>query len=99
MDEAATNSRRVGDERAEARATLVRFQLQLGSDGTVGDIGHAVAAVGEAIESFERLADAEGLARAWHLLCVIDGTAGRTDSASEAAERAVEIAKAAGDAG
>jgi tetratricopeptide (TPR) repeat protein len=42
--------------------------------------------------------DTAGVARAWHLLSVIEGTAGRYDRASEAGQRTVRYATEAGDA-
>jgi tetratricopeptide (TPR) repeat protein len=98
LDGAETASRRDGAERTGARATLVRYQLGLGQTGSVGDGSAAIANIHHTIDAFERAQDSGGLARAWHLLSVIDGTSGRFDRASEAAERVVAIASDVGDA-
>jgi class 3 adenylate cyclase/tetratricopeptide (TPR) repeat protein len=98
LETAAKASASADDERARARAVLVRYQLGLGRTGSVGDPAAAIDTIKGAITAFERAGDTGGLARAWHLLSVIDGTAGRYDRASEAAEQVVAIASAAGDA-
>jgi len=98
LDTASQASERARDERMNARATLVRYQLGLGTSGSVGDTSVAIETINQAIAAFERAVDSGGLARAWHLLSVIDGTSGRYDRASDAAERVVAIASAAGDA-
>ncbi len=88
----------VDDRRVRARAALVRYQLGLGTSGSVGDTKVAIDRIKGAIAEFEQAGDTGGLARAWHLISVIDGTSGRYDRASEAAEQVVAIASAAGDA-
>ena len=98
LDEALTSARAAGEARLEARAMLVTYQLRLGSSGTVGELDAAVSDIRRITTAFEEASDAAGLARAWHLLSVIEGTAGRYDSAAEAGKRAVRHATEAKEA-
>jgi class 3 adenylate cyclase/tetratricopeptide (TPR) repeat protein len=98
LDEAIERAAAVADKRLSARAGLVRYQLMFSVSGSVGDLEAAVAGVREAMTAFEALGDVAGQARAWRLLSVIDGTAGRYDRAADGAEQVVALANRVGDA-
>jgi tetratricopeptide (TPR) repeat protein len=98
LDEALGAARTAGESRLEARASLVSYLLNLGSTGTVGEVEAAAAGIQQIIATFDRARDFAGLARAWHLLSVIEGTAGRYDRAADAGQRAVRFAGEANDA-
>jgi len=97
MVDAAAVAERLGDERLQARTRVgqrrfdfVRSELQ--------DSANALADAMAAIEVLDRAGDAAGLARAWRLVMLIHGTRGAYDEAAEAAEKALEFARASGDA-
>jgi tetratricopeptide (TPR) repeat protein len=79
-----------------ARVALVDYQRRLMTVG-VGDAEKARAAIQTAIERFEEAGDASGLARAWRLAGVIEGTAGRHEVAAEAMRKAITYASDVGD--
>jgi class 3 adenylate cyclase/tetratricopeptide (TPR) repeat protein len=98
LDEARAAARAAEELRLEARADLVAYLLRLGSTGSVGELEDAVAGIKTIADILESAADSSGVARAWHLLSVIEGTAGRYDKASEAGQRTVHYANVADDA-
>jgi class 3 adenylate cyclase/tetratricopeptide (TPR) repeat protein len=98
LDEAGMAARAAEERRLEARADLVGYLLRLGTTGSVGELEAAVAGIRAVADTLESAGDSAGVARAWHLLSVIEGTAGRYDNASEAGQRAVRYAKEADDA-
>jgi tetratricopeptide (TPR) repeat protein len=103
FDEAATSLRdaidsaeRIGDARLRDRARLAERGLELSTSGGAG-IADVVGEAEGAIASFEAAGDEAGLARAWRLLMLVHGTAGRYDQAAVAAEQVARHARAAGD--
>jgi tetratricopeptide (TPR) repeat protein len=97
LDEATTIATSIGNARVAARASLVGFLYKLRTSGSVGEVDAAVAEMQRLIATLETADDAAGLARAWHWLSVIEGTAGRYDRAAEAGQRAVRVATEAND--
>jgi len=98
LDEARDLATAASDARLAGRATLVRYQLMFSVSGSVGEVEPAIAEIRSVMAEFERTADVAGQARAWRLLSVIDGTAGRYDRAADAAARVVALATRVGDA-
>ena len=98
IDEATTSARELGDARLEARAALMGYLHSLASTGSAGDLDTTVGGLHSMIEVFERFGDLGGLARAWHLLGTVEGTAGRYDRTSEAGQRTVQYGREANDA-
>jgi tetratricopeptide (TPR) repeat protein len=103
FDEAATSLRdaidsaeRIGDARLRDRARLAERGLELSTSGGAG-IADVVGEAERSIASFEAAGDEAGLARAWRLLMLVHGTAGRYDQAAVAAEQVARHARAAGD--
>jgi class 3 adenylate cyclase/tetratricopeptide (TPR) repeat protein len=84
------------DEARAMRATLGRLEVagDLDPEQTLID-GPSV--VRRSLEVFEGLGDALNLANAWRLRAFVDAAVGRSTSAREAAERAVKLARSAGD--
>ncbi|MEX1158581.1 MAG: hypothetical protein WEC79_06610, partial [Thermomicrobiales bacterium] len=97
LDEAIELATASAEARLRARATLVIYQLRFSVAGSVGEIDSAVADTRDAMAEFERVGDIAGMARAWRLLTVIEGTAGRYDTAAEAAAQVVALAARVGD--
>jgi class 3 adenylate cyclase/tetratricopeptide (TPR) repeat protein len=98
LEDAGASAQAIEEHRLAARANLVGYLLRLGSTGSVGEVDAAVAAIQAIAAVLEEAGDSAGVARAWHLLAVIEGTAGRYDRASEAGQRAVRYADDASDA-
>jgi class 3 adenylate cyclase/tetratricopeptide (TPR) repeat protein len=98
IDEATTSARRLEDPRLEARAALMGYLHSLASTGSAGELEATVAGLHSMIEVLEQFGDFGGLARAWHLLGTVEGTAGRYDRTSEAGQRTVQYARQANDA-
>jgi tetratricopeptide (TPR) repeat protein len=98
LDEGLATAARVGDPRLEARIELIRRAVDLFASEEASATALVVRRTEAAIEVFERVGDEAGLARAWRILMVVHGTAGRYDVAADAADRTVDHAVAAGDA-
>jgi class 3 adenylate cyclase/predicted ATPase len=98
LDELTAASVELAEPSHGARAILVNYQLRFSVSGSVGNIDAAVADVRTAMSDFVSAGDIAGQARAWRLLSVIDGTAGRYDRAADAAEQVVTLATTVGDA-
>jgi tetratricopeptide (TPR) repeat protein len=98
IDEAAAAAAALGDARLEARAAMMGYLHSLASTGTAGDLETTTAGLRSMIDVLERSGDLAGLARAWHLLGTIEGTAGRYDLTSEAGQRTVRYGREANDA-
>ena len=97
VSEAIERSIAIADRRLEGRGLLVRYQLRFSVSGSVGETAVADAEIRAAMAEFERTDDVAGQARAWRLLSVIEGTAGRYDGAAAAAERVVGLASRVDD--
>ena len=97
LDEALTVARAADDARLEGRVLLVSYFVSLRT-GTAGDVEAAVAEIRRLVDALEAAQDDAGLARAWHLLSIIEGTSGRYDRAAEAGQKAVRHAAEAHDA-
>ena len=98
LGEATSAADATGDARIGARTALVGYLLRLRLSGSAGEVESASADIRRLIETLEKASDAAGLARAWHWLSVIEGTAGRYDRAATAGQLAVRFATEAGDA-
>ncbi len=96
--EVAEGAATTGDARLAARAALVRYQLAFSVSGSVGDTDAVLRHVRAIVSEFAQADDPAGQARAWRLLSVIDGTAGRYDLAAESARHVVELAERTDDA-
>jgi class 3 adenylate cyclase/tetratricopeptide (TPR) repeat protein len=97
LDEALAAARAAGQAHLEGRALLVSYFLALRT-GTAGDVESVVQEIRRLIDVLDAAGDNAGLARAWHLVSIIEGTAGRYDRAAEAGQRAVREATEAKDA-
>jgi class 3 adenylate cyclase/tetratricopeptide (TPR) repeat protein len=98
IDEAAASARRLEDPRLEARAGLMGYLHSLASTGSAGELDATVRGLRSMIDVFEQTGDLGWVARAWHLLGTVEGTAGRYDRTSEAGQHTVEYARRANDA-
>ena len=97
LDEAIEQAQRAVDARLEVRARLERAQVDR-FRGVEGAMARATQAAQEAIATLEPLGDDAGLARAWRTLVLVEVLQGRLARASEATEKVVHHAQAAGDA-
>jgi len=97
IDEAAAAAASLGDARLEARAAMMGYLHSLASTGSAGDLETTTSGLRSMIEVLEGAGDLAGLARAWHLLGTIEGTAGRYDLTSEAGQRTVQYGREAND--
>jgi class 3 adenylate cyclase/tetratricopeptide (TPR) repeat protein len=97
IEEAATAARAAGDARLEARAAFGGYLQSLASTGSVGDLETTVGGIHSMIGVFEGAGDPAGLARAWHLLSVVESTAGQYDRAAEAGQQTVRYGREAND--
>jgi class 3 adenylate cyclase/tetratricopeptide (TPR) repeat protein len=96
LDEASGIAVQLGDERLRERAALERVEVDLyRSEPGAADAASAEAS--DAIVVFDRYGDHTGLARAWRLMTLALGTAGRLEEAARAAEQYVQHALEAGD--
>ena len=97
LDEAIAGASEAGDERLRAEATLVKLHVSRYAD----KLDRWTATMHEegmrAIGIFEELGDHAGLARAWRLIMNAQGVAYQFGAAAEAAQRAAEEARLAGD--
>jgi tetratricopeptide (TPR) repeat protein len=97
LEEALAGATERGDERLAAEAALVKLHVSRYADkldrwtATMHDEGM------RAIRIFEELGDHAGLARAWRLIMNAQGVAYQFGAAAEAAQRAAEEARLAGD--
>jgi tetratricopeptide (TPR) repeat protein len=97
LDGAARAAEDLGDARLSGRIRLRRIALDLfgeDTDGTpaVGDAQHEAEAI---LASLESLGDHGGAARAWRVLALLHGNAGRYDELADAAQNLIEAAGAA----
>ena len=98
LDDAIAAARRLSDTRLQASAELIRMLLRLYS-GEPGDWSEAtLRAAHDAIALFEREAAASELATAWRLVAFVHGLAGRSLQVGSAVSKAIEHARAAGNA-
>ncbi len=96
LDEAADAANDLGDEALSAHATLGRLLVgRFGDDPAWGE--QVVPAAEQAIAVLEQTEDHVGLAKAYPLLCIAHGTAGRFGEVLVAGERALYHARLAGD--
>ena len=99
IDTASNAAESLGDTRLQARADMMGYLHRLASTGSAGDLEATTADLRSAIDTLEEAGDLAGLARAWHLLGTIEGTAGgRYDLSSEAGQRTVHYGRLANDA-
>ena len=96
IDEAGAAARASGDRMVEARVLVLGLWLQLFTDPE-GWAEEAHRGAERAIEMFQDLGDARGLAKAWALLGVFHLFTCRFGSAEEAWDEAARHAAAAGD--
>jgi tetratricopeptide (TPR) repeat protein len=85
-----------GDTSVLWRARLARMDLQFAMS-PVEELDAFAAQIREAIPFFDGVGDDAGLAHAWTVLSQIETLAGRGAAAFDAAQRAVNHARAAGD--
>jgi class 3 adenylate cyclase/tetratricopeptide (TPR) repeat protein len=96
LDEAAEAANELGDAALSAHATLGRLLVsRFGDDAAWGE--QVVPAAEQAIAVLEQTEDHVGLAKAYPLLCLAHGTAGRFGELLVAGERALYHARLAGD--
>ena len=98
IDEAGGSASKLEDPRLEARANLMGYLLGLASTGSAGELDATVRGLHSMIDVFEQSGDLGWVARAWHLLGTVEGTAGRYDRTSEAGQRTVHYGREANDA-
>ena len=96
LDLAAAAAVDEADRRREVDIEVTRLRLRLQTDPGI-DLEAARHEVNRAIEEFGRLGDEGGIARAFHLLALLEWTCSRVAATEEALERAVSHARAAGD--
>jgi tetratricopeptide (TPR) repeat protein len=95
---AITTARGLGDQRAEARATVEQCGLRMLTGDVSGGMDDIRQTVEHAISKLELLGDERGLARAWRLLAnVLGELSGPSDASRHALERALEYARRAED--
>jgi tetratricopeptide (TPR) repeat protein len=97
LDEAVEEAIENDDVRLRARARLMRLHLESQSGESQDWADQVVAEAQTAIPIFGASDDHENLAMAWRLLAWANGTRCSYAEATEAAERAVEEARTAGD--
>jgi class 3 adenylate cyclase/tetratricopeptide (TPR) repeat protein len=96
LDEAAEAATELGDGALSAHATLGRLLVgRFGDDATWGE--QVVPAAEQAIAVLEQSDDHVGLAKAYRLLCLAHGTAGRFQEFMTAGERDLHHSTLAGD--
>ena len=96
LDDAIAQAQRAVDARLEVRARLERAQVDR-FRGVDGAMARAAQAAQEAIATLEPLGDNAGLARAWRTLVLVEVLQGRLARASEATDKVIRHARAAGD--
>jgi class 3 adenylate cyclase/tetratricopeptide (TPR) repeat protein len=87
----------IDEARLMVRAELIMVSVDQFRAGGESAAGRAIDTANRAISVLEPIDDAAGLARAWRLLMLTFGTAGRLDEASHAADRVIAYAGQAGD--
>jgi len=98
IEEASAAAAALRDDRLQARTAMMGYLHSLASTGSAGELERTTRGLRSMIEVLERSGDLAGLARAWHLLGTIEGTAGRYDLTSEAGQRTVRYGREANDA-
>ncbi len=96
LDDAIAQAQRAVDARLEVRARLERAQVDR-FRGVEGAMAKASQAALAAIATLEPLGDDAGLARAWRTLVLVEVLQGRLARASEATQKVIRHAQAAGD--
>ena len=86
-----------GDLALETTATIMQMQLRFYQSGSAGAETDGTAQVEQLLPVLETAGDHEGLARAWRLLTMIGFGTSRYVFTENAAERAIEHARLAGD--
>jgi DNA-binding SARP family transcriptional activator len=96
LAEAIEAALRVGNRAVEAHARLIRLRLRMQVDRAVGP-DDLIRVAEEAISLFEELGDERRLAKAWFTLAWAPWVKGSVAQAEKALERAIEVARRAGD--
>jgi tetratricopeptide (TPR) repeat protein len=96
VDTALAAAIAIGDERLQGRIRLRKLTVDLfGTEsGVAGSAGEEAEAIRDRLD---QLGDDGGVARAWRLLLLIHGNAGRYDQLASAAERLIEYATRSGE--
>jgi tetratricopeptide (TPR) repeat protein len=97
LGEAVSAAAAIGDHRLRAEASLGLLLLGLFADDSVSGV-RAVHEAERAITVFELVGDAVGLAKAWRIIGTVHANALRYGRAAAAVERAIDCARAGGDA-
>ncbi len=95
MSDALTRAERLGDPQMNAHVSLMRWFLE---DDLEGSHDRVRSVAEQAAELFERAGDESGLARAWHLIGMVEWDLGQAGKLLSALERALEHAQRTGDA-
>jgi predicted ATPase/class 3 adenylate cyclase len=95
ISEALARAERLGDPEMNAHVSLMRWFLAENYEGAHERV-RSVAQ--QAAYLFERSGDERGLARAWHLIGLVEWDLGQAGTQLAALERALEHAQRAGDA-
>jgi class 3 adenylate cyclase/tetratricopeptide (TPR) repeat protein len=96
VGEAIEGAKRLGDERLEADADLVRLLVRFGSDPE-GWSEKVTREVERTIPVLEAVGDHAALSKAWRLLGSVHGTACRYEAAEQAVSHSIDQARLAGD--
>ena len=96
LAEAIEAATAVGDRAVEAHARLIRLRVQMQVDPAVTP-DDLIRVAEEAISLFEELGDQRRLAKAWFNLAWAPWVRGRVALAEQALERAIDVARRAGD--
>jgi class 3 adenylate cyclase/tetratricopeptide (TPR) repeat protein len=94
MSEALARVERLGDPEMNAHVSIMRWLLE---DDLEGSHDHVRLVAEQAVALFERAGDESGLARAWHLISMVEWDLGQAGRQLPALERALEHAQRAGD--
>ncbi|HET7857119.1 MAG TPA: adenylate/guanylate cyclase domain-containing protein [Gaiellaceae bacterium] len=97
LTEAIDAAKELGDERLAAEAELGILVIRRFAERLDTWTANVLAATERAIPIFEQRGDDGSLARAWRLIANANGVASRFGEAAEAAQRAGEHARRAGD--
>jgi class 3 adenylate cyclase/tetratricopeptide (TPR) repeat protein len=95
MSEALSRAERLGDPGMNAHVSLMRWFLE---DDLEGSHDHVRSVARQAAAVFERARDEAGLARAWHLIGLVEWDLGQAGKQLPALEQALGHARRAGDA-
>jgi class 3 adenylate cyclase/tetratricopeptide (TPR) repeat protein len=98
LREAIAAAAATGDHRLGADAGVVLLLVQFHGDADADWGGRALREARRAITVFELAGDLVGLAKAWRIIGSVHATALRYGQAANAVERAIECARAGGDA-